>query len=215
MTARVLIADDHPVFLEGLRLLLDTTPGIDVVGVASDGAALLALAAEIVADVAVVDLDMPVLDGVAATRSLATTHPDLRVLVLTMHEDHGSLRRALAAGARGYVLKGAEHGSIARAVLSVAAGDTVLSGPVGRQVLEAAARDTRAGPPGVSERELDVLRLVGQGLDNAEIARRLFLSVKTVQNYVSNLRSSLHATSRAQLVAISRDLEPDRIGDED
>ncbi len=208
MTTRVLIADDHPVFLEGLRMLLDSVPEIEVVGVAGDGAELIALAGRVDADVAVVDLDMPDVDGAAATHQLRESHPELGVLILTMHDDRSSLRRALTAGARGYVLKGAGHGAIARAVLSVADGDTVLSGAVGRAVLEAASGATERRRPGLSEREQEVLDLVAGGLENGEIARRLSLSVKTVQNYVSNLLTKLHASSRAQLVAIARDTEP-------
>lgn len=204
MTTRVLIADDHPVFLEGLRLLLDSVPGLEVVGVAADGAQLVALADQVAADVAVVDLDMPVLDGAAAAERLAGTHPRLGVLVLTMHDDAVSLRRALAAGARGYVLKGAGHGAIARAVAAVAEGDTVLSGAVGDAVRQAAV-SSPPRRPGLSEREQEVLDLVATGLDNAEIARRLSLSVKTVQNNVSSLLTKCGAASRAQLVALARD----------
>ena len=207
MTTRVLIADDHPVFLEGLRLLLESTPEITVVGVAADGAELVALADRVDADVAVVDLDMPGTDGATATQQLRSQHPDLGVLILTMHDDRSSLLRALAAGARGYVLKGAGHGAIARAVLSVAEGDTVLSGAVGRQVLDAAAGGRIARGPGLTEREHEILGLVAGGLENSEIARRLSLSVKTVQNYVSNLFTKLDATSRAQLVALARDAD--------
>lgn len=208
MTTRVLIADDHPVFLEGLRILLETVPEIDVVGVAADGAELLALASRVAADVAVVDLDMPGTDGATATQALRESHPDLGVLILTMHDDRSSLRRALVAGARGYVLKGAGHGAIARAVLSVADGDTVLSGAIGQKVLEAAAGSSGPWAPGLSEREQEVLDMVAGGLENGEIARRLSLSVKTVQNYVSNLLAKLNAGSRAQLVAIARDQPP-------
>jgi DNA-binding NarL/FixJ family response regulator len=205
MSVRVLIADDHPVFLEGLRVLLDTVPEITVVGAARDGRELLSLAADTAADVAVVDLDMPELDGVAATALLRERHPGLAVLMLTMHDDTGSLRRALAAGARGYVLKGAGHGAIARAVLSIADGDTVLTGAVGRAVLDAAVRDRGPRLPGLTEREHDVLDLVVAGHGNAEIARRLSLSTKSVQNYVSNLLTKLDASSRARLVDLARE----------
>lgn len=201
---RVLIADDHPVFLDGLRLLLGTSPLIEVVGAANDGAQLLALADEVVADVAVVDLDMPGVDGATATALLAERHPEIGVLVLTMHDDRVSLRKALAAGARGYVLKGSGHGSIARAVLSVAEGDTVLAGSVGRTVLDAAIRDSGHRRPGLTEREQDVLDLVAEGRSNAEIARGLSLSTKTVQNYVSSLLTKLGAASRAELIVLAR-----------
>ncbi|WP_221927806.1 response regulator transcription factor [Isoptericola variabilis] len=208
-----MIADDHPVFLDGLRLLLDTAPGIEVVGTAADGAQLLEVAGRTAVDVVVADLDMPGLDGAAAARALLANRSDVAVLVLTMHDDDTSVRRALAAGARGYVLKGAAPGSIVRAVHAVAEGDTVLNGDVGARVLRAAA-DARGGagttapPPGLASltvREAEVLELVAQGLGNHAIAGRLHLSVKTVQNRVSDLLAKTGAASRAELVARARD----------
>ena len=206
MTIRVLVADDHPVFLDGLRLLLDSTPGLEVVGAAGDGQALVALAADTSYDVAVVDLDMPGLDGAAATRRLLDLHPGAAVLVLTMHDDDESVHRALRAGARGYVLKGAAHGTIARAVQALAEGDTVLHGSVGAKVVQAAT-EGRPSPafPSLTEREAEVLELVARGLPNPAIADALFLSVKTVQNRVSDLLTKVGAGSRAELVARARD----------
>jgi DNA-binding NarL/FixJ family response regulator len=203
MTIRVLVADDHPLFLDGLRLLLETA-GLQVVGSAHDGRELLELAATHDADVAVVDLDMPGLDGVAAAAELARRHPDLAVLVLTMHDDDVSVRRALTAGARGFVVKGAGHGAVVRAVQAVADGDTVLSG-VGRGVLTGAATTAAAPFPELSERERQVLDLVAQGLGNAAIAQRLHLSLKTVQNHVSSILTKLRLSSRAEAVARARD----------
>ena len=206
MSLRVVVADDHPVFLEGLRLLLETTADIDVVGTAGDGAALLELASTVDIDVAVVDLDMPGVDGADATRRLIVDHPGIGVLVLTMHDDEGSIVRVLRAGARGYVLKGAGHGAIVRAIKSVAEGDTVLGGVVGSAVVTAATR-SRPAPafPELTGRELEVLRLVARGQDNPGIAGSLFLSVKTVQNHVSSLLAKLGAGTRAELVARARD----------
>jgi DNA-binding NarL/FixJ family response regulator len=206
MTIRVLIADDHPVFLEGLRLLLGSTPGIEVVGAAGNGSALLELAACTPCDVVVVDLDMPGVDGASATRELLRTDPGVAVLVLTMHDDGESVHRALRAGARGYVLKGAAQGTIARAVHALAEGDTVLHGGVGSRVLQAAT-ESRPSPafPTLSSREVEVLELVARGLANPAIAERLFLSVKTVQNRVSDLLAKTGSSSRAELVARARD----------
>jgi DNA-binding NarL/FixJ family response regulator len=206
VTVRVLLADDHPVFLDGLRMLLDSTPGISVAGTASDGAGLVELASRVEFDAVVVDLDMPGTDGPTATRSLLEQHPDAAVLVLTMHDDTASVERALRAGARGYVLKGAGHGTIARAVLAVADGDTVLSGGVGGAVVRAAT-SSRPAPqfPMLSAREAEVLRLVARGLPNGAIAQELFLSVKTVQNHLSSLLTKTGAGSRAELVALARD----------
>ncbi len=206
MTLRLLVADDHPVFLDGLRLLLDSTPGLEVVGAAADGSALLELARVTPCDVVVVDLDMPGVDGAAATRELLRTDPDLAVLVLTMHDDDESVHRALRAGARGYVLKGAAHGAIVRAVQALAEGDTVLQGTIGSRVVRAATegRPSTAFPT-LSSREVEVLELVARGLPNQDVADRLFLSVKTVQNRVSDLLAKTGSRTRAELVARARD----------
>lgn len=203
---RVLIADDHPVFLEGLRLLLDSTPDLEVVGAAADGAALLALAAEVPYDVVVLDLDMPGLDGAGATRELLSARRDAKVLVLTMHDDEASVQRALRAGAQGYLLKGAAQGAIVRSIHAVAEGETVLAGGVSSAVLRAA---TASAPhdsfPSLTAREVAVLELVARGRSNPEIARELFLSVKTVQNRISDLLAKTGCATRAGLVAHARD----------
>lgn len=201
MSTRVILADDHPVFLSGLWALLDTVPGIEVVGTATDGDELVDLAERTDFDVAVVDLDMPGRDGATATEQILARRPAVGVLILTMHDDTGSLRRALQAGARGYVLKGSTPGAIGRAVAAVADGDTVIAGELGRTVRTAVSTGGLAPDDGLTARERDVLDLVRQGLDNPEIARRLELSVKTVQNNVSSLLTKLQVTSRVQLVA--------------
>lgn len=206
---RVALADDHPVFREGLQLLLDSTGDIAVVGVAADGAELLALLDRpgLEVDVVVLDLDMPVLDGVATARRLTATRPGLGILALTMHDEQTVVGRALDAGVRGYVLKGAGHGAIARAVRAVAEGDTVLSGTVGEAVRRRPRTSESPILPGLSTRESEVLTLVAQGRDNHEIARSLYLSVKTVQNHVSSLLAKTGARTRAELVALTRDAE--------
>ncbi len=203
---RVVIADDHPVFREGLELLLDTTDDIHVVGTACDGRELLDLVSGNEIDVAVLDLDMPGIDGVTAARQLTRSHPHVGLLALTMHDDPAMVARALEAGVRGYVLKGAGHGAIARAVRAVAEGDTVLSGPVGDAVRRGSLQSSGPLLPGLSARESEVLDMVARGLDNHEIARGLHLSVKTVQNHVSALLTKTGVRSRAQLVALARDL---------
>lgn len=205
MTVRVLIADDHPVFLGGLQALLDSTDGVEVVGAVADGQELLDLAATMVFDVAVVDLDMPRLDGADATRRLLGLRPEVAVLVLTMHQDDVSLGRALAAGARGYLLKGAAHGAIARAVLALADGETVLAGDVAERVLRpsTSARNPMLAP--LSPRELDVTELVARGLGNHAIASQLHLSAKTVQNHVSSIMSKTGTRTRSELVSRARD----------
>lgn len=205
MNVSVIVADDHPIFLDGLALLLETTDGIDVVGWARDGSQLLELAASVSFDVAVVDLDMPGLDGASATVDLLRRSPEAAVLMLTMHDDAASIARAVRAGARGYMLKGAGHGAIVRAIFSAAEGDTVFSGAVASQVLEILRATPAAAHPGLTSRETELLRRIATGADNATVARELFLSTKTVQNNVSLLMTKLNATSRAHLVAIARD----------
>lgn len=202
---RVVVADDHPVFREGLQLLLDSTGDLAVVGVAADGAELLALVDRVEVDVVVVDLDMPVLDGVDAARRLSRSHPGVGLLALTMHDDPATVARALEAGVRGYVLKGAGHGAVARAVRAVAEGDTVLTGAVGDVVRRRALQPDAPAWPGLTDRESEVLGLVARGLDNHEVARALYLSVKTVQNNVSALLAKTGARTRAELVAMARD----------
>lgn len=197
---RVIVADDHPVFLAGLEALLGTVPGVEVVGSARDGAEAVALASRIEFDVAVLDLDMPGRDGASATAEILRLQPAVGVLILTMHADTDSLRRTLAAGARGYVLKGAGHGAISRAVAAVAEGDTVLSGDLGRSVRTAVSRGALVPDDGLTAREREVLQLVREGLDNPQIARRLGVSIKTVQNNVSSLLTKLQASTRIQLI---------------
>jgi DNA-binding NarL/FixJ family response regulator len=204
MTIRVLLADDHPLFLDGLRLLLESA-GMAVVGVAHDGDELLELARQEQADVAVVDLDMPGRDGASATEQLRQHHPSVSVLVLSMHDDDLSVTRALRAGARGYVVKGAGHGAVVRAVRAVADGDAVLSGGVGLDVLRSSGGPTQV-LPGLTAREHEVLDLVARGHGNATIAGELYLSLKTVQNHVSNILGKLDVPTRAQAVALARDL---------
>lgn len=206
MTVRVLIADDHPVFLDGLRLLLESKGDIDVVGAATDGGTLVELAHHTEYDVAVVDLDMPGVDGATAARELLTLHQDRPILVLTMHDDQESVHRALRAGARGYLLKGAAQGAITRAIHALAEGDTVLAGGIGDRVLLAAveARPNDAFPT-LSARESEIVELIARGQANPDIARELFLSVKTVQNRVSDILAKTQCATRAELVARARD----------
>jgi DNA-binding NarL/FixJ family response regulator len=206
MSVSVIVADDHPVFLDGLALLLETTAGIEVAGRAADGSQLLELAASVPFDVAVVDLDMPGMDGATATTELLRRAPGAAVLMLTMHDDAASIARAVRAGARGYVVKGAGHGAIVRAIFSAAEGDAVFSGQVGGHVLSILRTSPTPAHPGLTSRETELLRRIATGADNATVARELFLSTKTVQNNVSLLMAKLDASSRAHLVAIARDL---------
>jgi DNA-binding NarL/FixJ family response regulator len=206
---RVIIADDHPVFREGLQTILADDDSLDVVAAVIDGAAAIAAVAESRPDVVLMDLQMPGIGGVEATAQISIRHPDVAVLVLTMSEDADSVFAALRAGARGYLLKEAAGADIVRAVHAVEQGEAVFGPRVADKVIaffSAAQRLAGAVPfPQLTSREREVLDLAAQGRDNATIARRLFLSEKTVRNNMSACLHKLQAASRAEAVALARD----------
>jgi DNA-binding NarL/FixJ family response regulator len=204
---RVVIADDHPAFRAGLRVLLQDS-GLDVVAEAADGPAAVDVVVATRPDVALLDLQMPGLTGVEVTKRLREVAPESRVLVLTMMEAEETVLAALRAGAWGYLLKGAGQEEIERAVRSVADGQAVYGAGVAERVMAffTARSGAAVGPfPQLSEREREVLRLAAEGRANADIARRLFLSEKTVRNHVSSIFTKLAVTDRAQAVARARD----------
>ena len=205
---RVVVADDHPVFREGLVMVLRER-GIEVVAEVADGQGALNAAAARNPDVVLMDLTMPGLGGIEATRRLAAGHPAIAVLVLTMSEDDDSLFAALRAGARGYLLKEAAADDIARAVVTVARGETVLGARVSGRVLDAVRGGLLPGAaapfPRLTEREREVLELVARGYQNARIAHHLGLSEKTVRNHISAILAKLPAATRAEAVALARD----------
>jgi DNA-binding NarL/FixJ family response regulator len=208
MTIRVLVADDHPVFRAGMLTVLADLPDVEVVGQAADGAEAIELAGSLRPDVVLMDLRMPGVGGLEATARIRVEHPTIAVVVLTMDFDDDSLFAALRAGARGYLLKEADIGDIERAITSVSRGEAVFGAGIAERVLAlfAGGRSTRTSPfPQLTPRELEVLELTAQGLDNATIARRLVLSDKTVRNRVSDVLAKLHARSRAEMVALARD----------
>jgi DNA-binding NarL/FixJ family response regulator len=203
MTVRVLIADDHPVFRRGLHTALAQVPGIEVVGEATDGAQAVALAVERSPHVVVMDLQMPGRSGLDAIRDLAAAAPATAVLVLSMFDNDESLFTALRAGARGYLVKGADEEQIIRAIHTIASGDVVFGSGAAERALAyfaaAPATGRAARPfPELTDREFEVLRLIAHGATNAEIARRLYLSDKTVRNYVTSVLTKLQAEDRAQ-----------------
>ncbi|MEV0521975.1 response regulator transcription factor [Streptomyces sp. NPDC050439] len=206
---RVVFAEDHPVFRYGLTAALSTSDEVEVVGEAARGDELLAVVERTTPHVVLTDLAMPGLDGAAATRAVLARHPHVGVLVLTMHEDDEALFGALRAGARGYLLKGADRTEIVRAILAVASGNAVYGETVAQRItafFTGAHRDYAAQIfPELTERERQVLELIATGLGNYEIARRLVLSEKTVRNYVSAILVKLGVTNRAAAVAKARD----------
>ena len=205
---RVLIADDHPVFRDGLAALLGTQPGVDVVATAADGAAAVALATEHRPDVVVMDLQMPEMTGIEATRRLSETLPETRVLVFTMGEEDGTVLAAMRAGARGYLVKGASQEEVGRALSTVQAGGLVFGASLAQRIadlLSGASTPDRAAFPQLSERELEILDLIAAGRNNAQIAQELFLAPKTVRNNVSNILAKLQATDRAEAIIRARE----------
>jgi DNA-binding NarL/FixJ family response regulator len=208
MSTRVVLADDHPTFRRGLRALLDSLDDLEVVGEAKDGEEAVALAAELQPDVVVMDLSMPGTNGVEATRRIVAASPSVAVLVLTMLDEDEAVFSAMRAGARGYVVKGADTDDVLRALESVVRGDVVFGPAVAGRVLTyltqpLSARDPVLFPE-LSEREREVLELVARGLANAEIARRLVVSPKTVRNHVSNVFTKLQVTDRSEAIVRAR-----------
>jgi DNA-binding NarL/FixJ family response regulator len=204
---RVLIADDHPLFRQGLRAILDGADGIQVVGEAATGTQVIAATIQLEPDVVLMDLHMPELSGIEATRQLTQQCPDVRVLVLTMIEQDASVLTALRAGARGYLVKGADRDEVLRAVRVVATGEAILGTAVADHLaamLEPNSRCQQAFPQ-LTERERQVLELIARGSSNTEIATALGLSLKTIRNHISNIFAKLQVAGRAQAIIKARD----------
>jgi DNA-binding NarL/FixJ family response regulator len=193
---RVVVADDHAVVRAGLEQVLDTAADIELVGTAADGAEALAICRRERPDVVLMDLSMPELDGVAATRQLSSAHPEIRVVVLTSFSDRERILDALDAGATGYLLKDAEPAELLAGVRAASRGESPLAPRAASTVLRARTERRAAGE--LSERELDVLALVGAGLPNKLIARRLDISEKTVKNHLTSIFRALDVDDRTQ-----------------
>jgi DNA-binding NarL/FixJ family response regulator len=206
---RVLIADDHPMFRFGLAAAIGTAPEINLLGEAASGAELIDMVDRTTPDVVITDLAMPGTDGISATQQIVARHPEVAVLVLTMHEDDEALFGAIRAGAQGYLLKGADGGDIIRAVLTVARGGAVYGTSVARRIMDfftGAHKDYAVTVfPELTCREREILELVAAGHNNHVIARRLVLSEKTIRNHVASILTKLQATDRAAAVAKARD----------
>src|SRR5712691_6971945 len=202
---RILIADDHPLFRDGLRVLLESVPDMQVIGEATTGNEVMAQATALQPDVILMDIKMPGLNGIEATRRVLQTSPHIRILILTMFEDDESVFAAIRAGARGYLLKGAVQEEILRAIRAVNHGEAIF-GPVVAERLMHYFGSTRpiakSGPaqffPELTEREYEILTQIAQRKSNADIAARLVLSPKTVRNHVSNILSKLQVADRTE-----------------
>ena len=202
---RILLVDDQPLFREGLRTLLSVHPDFEVVGEAGNGEEAIRLVRSLLPSVVLMDLQMPVLDGVVATRSLHEEQPDCRVIVLTTFDDDEMVFDGLRAGAVGYLLKDAPSEKLAEAIRVAARGETFLQPSVAAKVVAEFARLTRKPVPTansviepLSERELEILRLITQGASNREIAGTLFLAEGTVKNHVTNILGKLEVRDRTQ-----------------
>jgi DNA-binding NarL/FixJ family response regulator len=208
---RVLVADDHPVFRYGMRAMLEAEPDIELVAEATDGEEAVARALDLEPDVILMDLNMPKTNGIEAARKILDALPGTAILMLTMFEEDDSVFAAMRAGAHGYVLKGADGEETIRAIRAVAGGEAIFSPTIARRLTQYFAKPHRkpgseSQPfPELTDRERDILTLIAQGYTNTAIADRLYLSPKTVRNYVSNLFTKLQVADRAQAMIRARE----------
>jgi DNA-binding NarL/FixJ family response regulator len=205
---RIVVADDHPLFRAGLGALLESVPDTEVVGEAATGEEAVRAALSLKPDVIVMDINMPDLNGIEATRRIIDGSGDVNVLVITMHEDDEAVFQAIRAGARGYLLKGAAQEETLRAIRSVANGEAIFSPRIAAGLQRFLAAPPRANPgdtfPQLTERELEILELLAQRRTNAQIAAELYLSQKTVRNYVSAIFAKLEVADRAEAGLVAR-----------
>ena len=208
-TIRVLVADDHAVYRWGLRTLLDSEPDMEVVGEAATGKEVIERAAEIRPDAILMDIQMPGLNGIAATSRIIEANQQIGVVILTMYEDDDSVFSAMRAGARGYVLKGAAPPQILKVLRAVASGEAHFGPEIARRLMNFFAAPKAASPadvfPELSSRETEILDLIARGHSNAKIAARLFVSPKTVANHLSHIFTKLQVADRAHAIIRARD----------
>jgi len=206
---RVLIVDDHEPFRNGLRTLLSSLAGIEVIGEATNGEDAIRLTEKFQPDIILMDIQMPGINGIEATRLIYQSSPHIGIMVLTMFEDDDSVFASMRAGARGYLLKGADQSEILRAILSVNNGEAMFGPGIARRLINFF---TNINPPQgerpfpeLTDREYEVLNLIAQGLNNSDISQKLVISQKTVRNHVSNIFSKLQVVDRAQAIIRARD----------
>jgi len=213
-TIRILIADDHAMFREGLRALFTALPDLEVVGEASNGSAAVTQVAALQPDIVLMDINMPDLNGIEATRQILSKHPGMGIIMVTMLEDDASVFAAMRAGARGYVLKGAHHDEILHAIRAVATGQAVFGPAIATRMMnffqglnqsEPKKEDASQAFPELTDREREVLILIAQGVSNKEIAEKLVISMKTVSNHITNIFGKLQVADRAQAIIRARD----------
>ena len=204
---RVVIADDHPVVRDGLSALLASVPSITVAGLAGTGREAVRAAVTLRPDVLVLDIQMPELSGVAAAAEIARAAPDVAVLMLTMFDDDDSVFAAMRAGARGYLLKGAQQDEIVRAIHAVAAGEAIFGPGIARRVLGLVSAPAAGSAPfpALTSREREVLDLIAAGIRNTEIARRMSIAPKTVANHIAAIFTKLQVADRNQAIILARD----------
>jgi len=201
----VVVADDHPVFRHGMRALLDAVADVELIGEAADGDEAVAAALALEPDVVLMDLRMPGLNGIDATRKILAAAPDAGILVLTMFEDDDSVFAAMRAGARGYLLKGSEQDEVMRAIRAIASGEAIFGPAIARRLIGYFSSANAEAFPELTAREREVLELIAQGRNNQVIAGELTLSLKTVRNHVSNVFNKLHVTDRAGAIVKARE----------
>jgi DNA-binding NarL/FixJ family response regulator len=213
MPINVLIADDHVFYREGVRALLSNSPEITVIGEANNGDEVIAKAAELNPDVILMDLKMPGMNGIEATRRIIQGQAKIGILVITMFDDDDSVFAAMRAGARGYLLKDADKDELVRAIVAVKKGEAIFSPAIAQRMIQyfgtSPARQSTSQKPDefteLTERELQILDLIAQGHNNLVIANKLSLSIKTVQNYVSSILTKLQVADRAQAIVRARE----------
>ncbi len=208
---KLMIADDHTLFREGIKALLAVTTDIEIVGEAEDGNAALKKSAELEPDVILMDINMPGLNGIQATQQILAKHPHIHIIMLTMLEDDASIFHAMRAGARGYLLKGADSNEVLSVIRAAAEGQALFGPAIATrlmnyfQELSVKPATTDTPFPELTEREVEILRLIAQGLNNQELAQKLVLSPKTVRNHITSIFSKLQVADRAQAIVRARE----------
>lgn len=206
---RILIADDHPLFRDGIRLMLSTAPDMKLIGEATSGDEAVRLAAELQPDVILMDIKMPGINGIEATRQILQASPHIRILIVTMFEDDASVFTTMKVGARGYVLKDADKEDMLRAIRSVGRGDAIFSAEIASRLSDLFSSGNLTVPkeqfPTLTTREREILHLIVQGASNAEIADLLGLTSKTISNYISNIYSKMQVVDRDEAILRARE----------